>query len=129
MRLRLWPRPGPLSTACLWHIIIVAVLAACSPAAPLRPTTALEVGVTASMPAHTETLPPATTGITPASTETAAESPLQPVATEAFVSTPTARLANVDQASVVDTSRTGWWSIQTLGPIGQTFRPSFAGLD
>jgi hypothetical protein len=39
------------------------------------------------------------------------------------------RLAIVDQSSVVDTSHAGWWSIQALGPVGQTFVPSFAGLD
>lgn len=38
-------------------------------------------------------------------------------------------MAVVDQSSVVDTSRAGWWSIKTLGPVGQTFRPTFAGLD
>jgi hypothetical protein len=35
----------------------------------------------------------------------------------------------VDQSSAVDTSRAGWWSIRTLEPVGQTFKPSFAGLD
>lgn len=111
----------------LRYVIILTVLTACSPTVPLRPTTAIEIGVTASIPANTNTLPLATRGVAPEST--AAESPLQPIATEAFVSSPTTRLAVVDQSSAVDTSRAGWWSIKTLGPVGQTFRPSFAGLD
>jgi hypothetical protein len=38
-------------------------------------------------------------------------------------------MAIVDQASDVDADRAGWWSIAALAPIGQTFRPSLAGLD
>jgi hypothetical protein len=38
-------------------------------------------------------------------------------------------MAVVDQSSVVDPNQAGWWSIKTLGPVGQTFRPTFAGLD
>jgi hypothetical protein len=38
-------------------------------------------------------------------------------------------MAIIDQSSVVDTNRAGWWSIDTLAPIGQTFRPLLAGLD
>jgi hypothetical protein len=109
----------------LRYIIILTVLTACSSTVPLRPTTA--ISVTASVPANTDTSPLATIGAATASTP--AELPLQPVATETFESSPTARLALVDQSSVVDTSRAGWWSIKTLEPVGQTFRPSFAGLD
>jgi hypothetical protein len=54
---------------------------------------------------------------------------VQPGAAEVFASSPTTRIAVVDQSSLVDTSRAGWWSIRTLGPVGQTFRPRFAGLD
>jgi hypothetical protein len=111
----------------LRYVIILIALTACSPTAPLRPTPAIEIGATASIPANTNTLPPATPGAIPEST--ALESPLQPTTTEAFVSFPTTRIAIVDQSSAVDTSRAGWWSINTLGPVGQTFRPSFAGLD
>lgn len=116
-----------MCTACVRYIIILIALTACSPAVPLRPTTAVEIGVTASIPVNTRTSPLATTGATPAST--VAESPLQPVAAETFVPPPTIRMAVVDQSGAVDTSRAGWWSIRTLGPVGQTFRPSFAGLD
>ena len=111
----------------LWCVIILTVLAACSPTTPLRPTPAIEIGVTASIPANANTSPLATLGTAPESTPF--ESPLQPATTEASVSSPTTRLAIADQSSAVDTSRAGWWSIKTLGPVGQTFRPSFAGLD
>ena len=127
MRVKAWPRRGQPGTACWRYVIVLAVLTACSPTAPLRPTTTIEIGVTASVPANTSTSPLATMGA--ASTSTLAESPLQPVAADTFESSPTARLAVVDQSSVVDTSRAGWWSIKALGPVGQTFRPSFAGLD
>jgi hypothetical protein len=45
------------------------------------------------------------------------------------VSEPAARLAIADQSSIVDTSRAGWWSIGALRPVGQTFKPSFGGVD
>lgn len=40
-------------------------------------------------------------------------------------------VAVVDQSSTsrFDLSQAGWWSIQFLAPVGQTFTPSFAGLD
>ena len=106
----------------LWYAFALIVLAACSPAEPLPPT-ASEISVTASIPALTHTPPPAAQSIIPESTT--AERP----ATKVFTSTPAIRLAVVDQSSAVDTDRAGWWSIATLGPVGQTFRPSFAGLD
>lgn len=111
----------------LRFVIILTVLTACSPTVPLRPTAASEVGVTASIPASTNTPPPTARRVTPESTT--AEPPVQPGATEAVTSSPTTRMAVVDQSSAVDTSRAGWWSIKILGPVGQTFRPSFAGLD
>jgi hypothetical protein len=108
-------------------VIILIALMACSPTVPLRPTPAIEIGATASIPATTNTSPLATPGAAPEST--AVESPLQPAPTEAIESFPTTRIAIVDQSSAVDTSRAGWWSIKILGPVGQTFRPTFAGLD
>ena len=111
----------------LWYATILTLLTACSPAAPLPPTPAVEVGATTSTPANAITSPLTSPGATQEST--AFESPLHPATTEVFVSPPTARITLVDQSSAVDTSRAGWWSIKTLGPIGQTFRPSFAGLD
>ena len=109
------------------YVVILIVLTACSPTAPLQPTPAIEIGATASIPANPNTSPLATQGATPEST--VFESPLQPAMTEAFVSFPTTPIAIVDQSSAVDTSRAGWWSVKTLGPVGQTFRPSFGGLD
>lgn len=111
----------------LRYMIILLVLTACSSPVPLQPTPAIEISSTASIPASTNRSPLATPGTTPEST--AFESPLQPPTIEAFVSSATTRIAIVDQSSAVDTSRAGWWSIKTLGPVGQTFRPSFAGLD
>jgi hypothetical protein len=107
--------------------IILIVLTACSPSVPLRPTTATEIDVTTSIPGPTNTPLAATKS---AASESAAPQPsLQSAATDAFVPFQTTRLAIVDQSSIVDSDRAGWWSIQTLGPIGQVFRPSFAGLD
>ena len=137
MRLKTWVGSGRPRAACLRTIIVLAVLTACSSTGPLRPTTAIDVA--SAVPASTNTSPPATMGassasapagspLPPAATETV-ESSLPPVATETFESSPAARLAIVDQSSVVDTSRAGWWSIKALGPVGQMFRPSFAGLD
>ena len=125
MRLKAWLGSRPPCAACLQCIIILIVLAACSATVPLRPTTAS--GVTAAAPAITGTSPLAAKGTASASTPT--ESPLQPAATKAFESSLTTRLAVADQSSVVDASRAGWWSITALGPAGQTFKPSFAGLD
>jgi len=125
MRLETWVGSGQPCAACLRYIIVLAVLTACSSTAPLRPTTA--IGVASAVPANTNTSPLATIGAAPASTP--AESPLPPAATETFESSLTTRLAIVDQSSIVDTSRAGWWSIKALGPVGQMFRPSFAGLD
>jgi hypothetical protein len=111
----------------LRFLMILSALTACSPPVPQRPTATIEIGATASMPADTNTSPLATPGATPQST--VFESPLQPPATEAPVSSPITRMAIVDQSSAVDTNRAGWWSIRTLGPVGQMFRPAFAGLD
>jgi hypothetical protein len=103
------------------------VLTACSSTAPLRPTTTAELGATAAVPALANMSPLATPGAT--SVSTPAESPLRPVVTGTLALSPTIRLAVVDQSSAVDTSRAGWWSIEALGPVGQTFKPGFAGLD
>jgi hypothetical protein len=111
----------------LRYVIILIALTACSPTLPLQPTPAIEIGATTSIPANTNTSPLATLDATPDSTIFA--SPLRTATTEASESFPTTRIAIVDQSSAVDTSHAGWWSIQTLGPVGQTFRPSFAGLD
>ena len=111
----------------LRFVILLILLTACSPTVPLRPTSVGEVGVTASIPASTNTPPPPPARALADSTP--AEPPAQLGATEVAASSPTTRLAVVDQSSLVDTSRAGWWSIRTLGPIGQTFKPSFAGLD
>lgn len=112
----------------VWCTIVLTLLTACLPAVPLRPTTTVAIGVTSSISPADTAAPPQATRSTP-SESTAVASPPRPVATEALESSPTTRLAIVDQSSQVDTDRAGWWSIQTLGPIGQTFRPSFAGLD
>ena len=109
------------------YAVILIVLTACTPTLPLLPTPIIEIGATAFFPANTNKSPLATPGIT--SESTPFESPLQPLLTETIVYSPTARIALVDQSSDVDVNRAGWWSIKTLGPIGQTFRPSFAGLD
>jgi hypothetical protein len=111
----------------LQYAIILIVLTACSSTVPLRSTPTIEIGATPSIPATTNTSPLATLGATPESTAFA--SPLQPATSETLVPSPTTRIAIVDQSSAVDTSRAGWWSIRTLGPVGQTFKPSFAGLD
>ncbi len=127
MRLKAWLGPRQPCAACMRCMVILIALTACSSPAPFRLTTATEIGVTATAPANSNTSPCGTPGA--ASASTPAESQLQPVATETLESFPTTRLAVVDQSSEVDTSRAGWWSIRTLGPVGQTFRPSFAGLD
>ncbi len=111
----------------LLYVIILTALMACSPPAPLRPTTSLEIGVTTTVSANTKLPPLATPRVTLASTVAAL--PLQPGVTEVFISPLTTRMAIVDQRSVVDMGRAGWWSIQALRPIGQTFKPSVAGLD
>jgi hypothetical protein len=95
--------------------IILIVLTACSSTVPLRPTTASEV--TAVAPALA------------AGASTPAESQPPPAAAETTESSLTTRLAVADQSSAVDTSHAGWWSLKALGPVGQTFKPSFAGLD
>ena len=105
----------------MWYIAILIALTACSSTVPLRPTTASDA--TAALPATTGTPPLAAGASTPA------ESQPPPAATETFASSPAIRLAVADQSSAVDTSRAGWWSIKALGPVGQTFKPSFAGLD
>jgi hypothetical protein len=110
----------------LRFLIILMLLTACAPTVPLRPTAASEVGVTPSIAGGTIT-PPTARGATPEATT--ADPPVPPGATEVLTSSPTTSMAVVDQSSVVDPSRAGWWSIKTLGPIGQTFRPTFAGLD
>lgn len=112
--------------------ILLTVLTACSPPAPLRPTEAGptkagEVGVTTSTSAKLGTLPPTARRVTPEAITAAP--PAQPIATEVFTASTTTRIAVVDQSSDVDVSRAGWWSIETLGPVGQTFTPAFAGLD
>jgi hypothetical protein len=107
--------------------IILILLTACAPSMPLRPTTTLEVDATTPTPISTNTSPLATSSASPEATPP--QSPLQPTATEYFEPSLDTRLEVVDQSSEVDTSRAGWWSIRTLGSIGQTFRPSFAGLD
>jgi hypothetical protein len=106
----------------LQYAIILTVLMACSPPAPLAPTTSVEVGLAATRAADTNPSLLSTLGVTPAST--VVESPLQSPTTE-----PSTHMAIVDQSSAVDVDRAGWWSIQTLGPVGQTFKPAFAGLD
>ena len=111
----------------LQYAIILIVLTACSPPVPLPPTASVDVVPTATVAADTNTSPLATPSVTAAST--VAESPLQPPVAPSPVPTPITRLAIVDQSSVVDTSRAGWWSLQALKPIGQTFMPTFAGLD
>ncbi len=125
MRFRAWS--GQPCAGCLRYVIILIMLTACSSPAPLRPTTATASGQTATAAAITHPSPLATPGAAVASAP--AGSPLQPAATETLASPPTIRLTIVDQSSIVDTSRAGWWSIKTLGPVGQTFRPEFAGLD
>jgi hypothetical protein len=116
------------TVGCLLRfIMILSALTACSPPVPQQPTATNEIGATASIPANTNTSPLATLGAAPEAT--AFESPLQPAITEAIESSPTTRIAIVDQSSAINTSHAGWWSISTLGPVGQTFRPSFAGLD
>ena len=111
----------------LRFVIILTLLAACSSTAPLQPTATVEMGITASIPASPNTPSSTARQVSPESTTT--ELPMQPAATEASAAPPIIRLAAVDQSSIVDTSRAGWWSIKTLGPIGQTFRPSFSCLD
>ncbi len=125
MRLKAWS--GQPCAGCLLYVIILTVLTACSSTAPLRPTATAEIGATIAVSALANTSPLATPGVI--SAPTPAESPLQPLATEPLATPSTTRLAVVDQSSAVDPSRAGWWSIKTLGPVGQTFRPSFAGLD
>jgi hypothetical protein len=127
MRFKAGLGSGQPCAGCVRYLVILIALTACSPTAPLHPTTTAEIGATATVPANTYASPLATPDATSAST--LAASSLQPVATETLELSPTTRLAVVDQSSVVDTSRAGWWSIKTLGPVGQTFRPSFAGLD
>jgi hypothetical protein len=109
----------------LCYAIIVTMLAACSSPAPLRPTTAIEMDRTS--PASSPTLPLTTSNAYLEATP--AQSPLQPTVTAAVFLTPTLPMEVVDQLSAVDTSRAGWWSISTLGPVGHSFRPSLAGLD
>ncbi len=120
-------RPGQLRETCLLYFTLLIALTACASTAPLQPTADFETGVTALTPAATNTPPFATKSATPESTAT--KPPQQPVATEVSLSPSTSRLAIIDQSSPVDTSRAGWWSIKTLWPVGQTFKPSFAGLD
>ncbi len=121
MRVKAWFRPGQLCAACMWYIAILIALTACSSTVPLRPTTASDA--TAALPATTGTPPLAAGASTPG------DSQLPSAATETFASSSKIRLAVADQSSAVDTSRAGWWSIKALGPVGQTFKPSFAGLD
>ena len=121
MRVKAWIRPGQLRAACRWYIAILIALTACSSTVPLRPTTASDA--TAALPATTGTPPLAAWASTPAASQP------PPAATETFASSPAIRLAVADQSSAVDTSRAGWWSIKALGPVGQTFKPAFAGLD
>jgi hypothetical protein len=121
MHVKAWFRPGQLCVACMGYIAILIASTACSSTVPLRPTTAS--AATAALPATTGTPPLAAGASAPA------ESQPPPAATETFASSPAIRLAVADQSSGVDTSRAGWWSIKTLGPVGQTFKPSFAGLD
>lgn len=103
----------------LWYAIALAVLTACSPAVPLRLTNE----ATDSIPVSTPLLPLVTDDVTPTQA-------LLPTATpEVPAPPPSSRLAIIDQSSAVDTDRAGWWSLKALTPIGQTFRPSFAGLD
>ncbi len=117
-----------ITARCLLrYVITLTALTACSPPVPLQPTTSSEIDVTATGSINANLSPLAPPSVTPVST--VAGSSLQPVATEIFVSPQTTRMAIVDQSSAVDTSRAGWWSIQTLGPVGQTFKPAFAGLD
>ena len=109
------------------YAIALIGLMACSPPAPVQLATTIEVGPTASPETDINALPSATVSVSPAPSD--ARSPLPPSTTQVPASTPPPRLTIVDQSSVIDTSRAGWWSIQALGPTGQTFVPSFAGLD
>jgi hypothetical protein len=108
-------------------IIVVFVLTACSSPAPLRPTAASVVDVTASIPASVNT--PTNTSTPVIAESTTPDLPTPPAPAEVGASSPITRLAIIDQSSLIDTSRAGWWSIKTLGPVGQTFRPALAGLD
>ncbi len=94
---------------------IAAALTACSSVEtptdqPVRPPTAV-VSVATGSPSVIATLLPLRT------------------ITTTFEQQPAKDLAVVDQSSKFDASRGGWWSIATLGPVGQTFVPTISGLD
>ena len=102
--------------------IILIVVAACS-STETPPPAAVTIGAPSPMPTNTNAPTQRVTS--------APDTPLPrpPSGTATSASLPAPGLAVVDQSSVFDASRGGWWSIQALGPVGQTFSPSFAGLD
>ncbi len=120
--------PARSSARYLAAFAISAIaLTACLAPAPQQLAAPSTTGVAATTAALTTTSPLVTPGVTPAST--LAESSLQPQATSIFTAALTTRLAIVDQSNAIDTTRAGWWSLQMLSPVGQTFKPELAGLD
>ncbi len=117
----------------LCFVVIAAVLAACTSietptAQPIKPLTTVVSSATQA-PTMTRVKVTTTEPAQSASESAPTAPPSQPTAAFVTQHAPEPAIAAVDQSGEFDASRGGWWSIGALGPVGQTFMPSIAGLD